>query len=297
MRITNHHGLPLAIVEAVRNDPYPHGKTGDISATQLISPPQLVALKRQHEEELEEDASERVWSLFGQSIHTILERSEPTAITETRLFAKCQGWTISGQADRIVMLDEEYQTIHIEDYKTTSVWSVIDGMKPEWADQLHVLQWLAAENGYDVRGLSIVALLRDWSRNKAKAGGGYPKAPIVTLTVEPKDLRVLECWISGQVALHKAARAAVNGKGIMLPCSPQQRWEQPAVFAVKMPGRKSAVKLHALESDARLHAAGLKGGYVEHRPGEPVRCTSYCPVAGFCPQRQAELAAALDLAA
>ena len=146
MRITNVHHLPLAIVEAVKNDPYPHGQTGDISATSLIAPPQLVALRRQHEEDLEEDAADRIWSLLGQSIHTILERAEPSAITEKRLFAHCAGWRISGQADRIVPLDPEYETVHIEDYKTTSVWSVIDGVKPEWADQLHVLQWLAAEN-------------------------------------------------------------------------------------------------------------------------------------------------------
>ena len=238
MRITNVHHLPLAIVEAVKNDPYPHGQTGDLSATQLIAPPQLVALKRQHEADLEEDAADRIWSLLGQSIHTILERAEPSAITERRLFAHCAGWRISGQADRIVPLDLEYETIHIEDYKTTSVWSVIDGVKPEWADQLHVLQWLAAENGYDVRGLSIVALLRDWSRNKAKDGGNYPQAPVVTLTVRPRPLQELHEWVTSRVERHQMARACLKGGIDPQPCTAEERWERPAVFAVRTPGRK-----------------------------------------------------------
>ena len=297
MRITNVHHLPLAIVEAVKNDPYPHGQTGDISATSLIAPPQLVALRRQHEADLEEDASDRIWSLLGQSIHTILERAEPSAITERRLFAHCAGWRISGQADRIVMLNQEHDTVCIEDYKTTSVWSVIDGVKPEWADQLHVLQWLAAENNYDVRGLSIVALLRDWSRNKAKDGGNYPQAPVITLTVRPRPLKDLHEWVTSLVERHQMARACLTGGIDPQPCTPEERWERPAVFAVRTPGRKTAVKLHTDQDQAEAHAGELKGGYVEHRPGEPVRCLYYCPVSGFCPQRQAELAAALDLAA
>ena len=297
MRITNVHQLPAAIVEAVKNDPYPHGKTGDISATQLISPPQLVALKRLHEDDLEEDAADRIWALFGQSIHTILERSEPSEITETRLFAKCGPWTISGQADRLVMLDPENETIRIEDYKITSAWSVLEGAKREWMEQLWVLQWLAAMNNYDVRSLAIIALLRDWSRSKALAGGSYPQAPVVTIHVPLTDPAVLDDWIRELVEAHLAARGALAHGKAPQPCTPEQRWQQPDIWAVHTPTRKSAVKLHDTPEAAHAHAAELKNAYVVQRPGTAVRCASYCPVAGFCPQRQAELAADLDLAA
>ena len=296
MRITNVHQLPAAIVEAVRNDPYPHGKTGDISATQLISPPQLVALKRLHEDDLEEDAADRIWALFGQSIHTILERSEPSAITECRLFGKRKHWTISGQADRIIALDEESKRVRIEDYKTTSAWSVLEGPKPEWVDQLHVLQWLAHQNGYQAEELAIIALLRDWSRGKALAGGGYPQAPVVTLRIPPLDIYHLNVWIGELVAAHMRAQDAVFSGRAPQPCTPEQRWQQPDIWAVHTPTRKSAVKLHDTPAAAHAHAAELKNAYVVQRPGTAVRCTSYCPVAGFCPQRQAELAADLDLA-
>ena len=55
-------------------------------------------------------------------------------------------------------------------------------------------------------------------------------------------------------------------------------------------GRKSAVKLHDSQNDAWQHAREIQNGYVEHRPGESVRCADYCPVARFCSQRQAQLA-------
>ena len=144
----NVHQLPAAIVEAVRNDPYPRERSWDFSATELVAPPQLVALKRLHEAELEEDAADRIWALFGQSVHTILERAEPTAVTETRLYGRWGTWNLSGQADRLVALDPQARRIRIEDYKTTSAWSVLERPKSEWIQQLHILQWLATQNDY-----------------------------------------------------------------------------------------------------------------------------------------------------
>ena len=71
--ITNKHGLPQSIVDAVANDPYVGG--GDISATKLIDAPQIMQLTRQHKDQITVDVSDRVWSLFGQAIHTMLERA------------------------------------------------------------------------------------------------------------------------------------------------------------------------------------------------------------------------------
>ena len=297
MRITNVHQLPAAIVEAVRNDPYPRERSWDFSATELIAPPQLIALKRRHEDDLEEDAADRIWALFGQSVHAILERAEPTALTEIRLYGRCGTWNLSGQVDRLVALDPQARRFRIEDYKTTSAWSVLEGPKPEWVAQLHILQWLAEQNGYPVGELAIIALLRDWSRGKALDGSPYPQAPVVTLRVPRADPAGLDAWISDRVQAHLAARAALAQGQDPAPCTAAERWERPPVFAVRVPGRKSAVKLHADPAAAWDQARELKNGYVEHRPGEPVRCTGYCPVAGWCPQRQAELTAALDLAA
>jgi len=120
---------------------------------------------------------------------------------------------------------------------------------------------------------------------------------VVTLAVRPRPLDALNFWVTMLVERHQLARACLQAKLDPQPCTPEERWERPAVFAVRTPGRKSAVKLYEDRDLAQAHADDLKGGYVEHRPGEPTRCLYYCPVAGFCPQRQAELAASLDLAA
>ncbi len=80
--------------------------------------------------------------------------------------------------------------------------------------------------------------------------------------------------------------------GATLPeCTPAERWAKPTIYAVRKPGRKTALRVLDTETAARELAAATPNGYVEIRPGESVRCADYCAVAEFCAQRRAELAA------
>lgn len=294
MHITNEAGLPEALVQAITNDPYPTGKTGDISATRLIDAPRIRCLTQRHAADITEDCSNRIWALLGQSVHTILERAhtvfEP-AIAERRLFAETDGWQVSGAFDRLGLLEGGV----LQDYKTTSVWSVIRGPKPEWENQLNVLAWLAARNKIKVSRLEIVAILRDWSRGKARAGGDYPSHQVKVLAVPLWDKARANAYITERVRLHQAAELLADDD---LPeCTALERWQGADVFAVKKPGRKSAVKLHDTAEAAAAHVAELGGAhYVEHRPGQSVRCLDYCPVAAFCNQWQAEQARTAEAA-
>ena len=55
-------------------------------------------------------------------------------------------------------------------------------------------------------------------------------------------------------------------------------------------GRKSAVKLHDNERDAAEQVRDSGKGYsVVKRPGEAVRCASYCSVAHGCPHFSGEV--------
>ena len=83
MQITNKAGLPQAFVDAVKADDYDPGES-DISVTSLIAPPRLVALRRANEAALTEDASERLWSLQGQIIHSLLERANVNDLVQER---------------------------------------------------------------------------------------------------------------------------------------------------------------------------------------------------------------------
>ena len=136
--ITNIHNLPDALVAAVRNDPYQGG--GDISVTKLIDAPQRRGLWARHKDDIEEDVSERIWSLLGQAVHHILERAETNALVEQRLFAEVGGTILSGQFDRL-----HFDTKTLSDYKVTTAFKA-EGSE-QWTRQLNVLRWLAYKNG------------------------------------------------------------------------------------------------------------------------------------------------------
>lgn len=282
MQVTNHANLPAAIVQAVVNDPYPHGKTGDISLTKLIGPPQIRVLERLYAEEIEEDAADRIWALLGQVTHGILERAESLAVTEQRLFADLEGWRISGQFDRLTVLPDG----SMQDYKLTSAWSVIDPEpKPEWVAQLNGLRWLAQVNGYPhITRLEIVAILRDWSRGKARQGGDYPTHPVKVVPVPLWSSEETETYLTERVHLHQLAdHCAATGRALP-QCSDAERWSKPTTYAVRKPARKTALRVFDDRAAADRLAAETPSGYVEVRPGESVRCADYCPVARFCQQ-------------
>ena len=103
MKITNRSNLPKVIERAVINDPY-DSSGSNISTTRLIAPPRIRVLEMRNWDLIEDDVSNRIFSLLGQSVHHILERSKlKVDLAERRLFYKddkiTNGWTFSGQFD------------------------------------------------------------------------------------------------------------------------------------------------------------------------------------------------------
>jgi hypothetical protein len=274
MIITNNLGLPEAIVAAILNDPYDGGKS-DITVTKLISPPRKVALETIHAKAITEDAADLLWALMGQSIHSILERAEVEAIAEKRLSIERQGWSISGKFDRLVVKDGLLQ-----DYKVVSVHAAKNGGKLEWGGQLNVLAQILRENGYPVRKLEAIAILRDWSKSQVSRNQDYPDKAAVKIGIPLWDECRCEEFIDERIRLHQAAR-------IKLPlCSPHERWQRPDVFAVMKSGRKTAVRLFDNEADANAYTEMTGSGLtIIRRPGTSIRCDGYCAAAPFCDQR------------
>lgn len=271
MILTNKSNLPQAIVDAVQNDPYSSGGA-DISVTQLIAPPRKVALEKTFSLEITEDAADRIWSLLGQSIHTILERANRVGIAERRLSMACEGWTISGGMD---LYDEDGVIV---DYKTTSAWSCKGGVKEEWVRQLNVYAEILRANGHPVKGLRVVAILRDWSKLEAARDAEYPQSQVSSLSVPLWTPEQAKHYIHERVILHRQAR-------VSLPeCSPEERWAKPTVYAVMKPGRKTAVRLFTDSTSAQAMAMGLKDHFVTERPGADTRCQFYCSASKFCSQ-------------
>lgn len=272
MNLTNIHDLPQALVDAVRNDPYKGG--GDISVTKLIDSPQRRVLLGKYKDSIVEDVSERIWSLLGQAVHTILERANKSDIVEERLFADVEGWSLSGQFDRMDLKNET-----LDDYKCTSTYKVMMSDMKEWERQLNVLRWLAIQNGYKVERLRIIAILRDWRKADAKRKQDYPQKPVATIDIAVWPIEKTYEYILDRIRLHQAAAS-----GTHIECNDEERWYEGTTYAVMKVGGKRAIRVFERKEDAESQVSD--GQYVEERRGGYRRCNEYCEVAQFCTQYQ-----------
>ena len=278
MKLTNKLNLPQPIVDAVANDGYSKGDA-DISVTELLLPPMLRALQVKHEADISEDVSDRIFSLLGQTVHGILERSEQTGIAERRLSIKVLGWIISGGMDRFVAKDGLLQ-----DYKLTTIYKTKGNNLPEeWVKQLNVYAEMLRQNGDKVEKLEIVAIYRDWSKSAAEREHDYPQRQVEVLSVPLIGSEEVLAFIKERVELH---RAASNGN--YLPCTKEERWAKDDCWALKAEGRKTAIKLYYDEEEVNLVKL-MKGQYWEKRDGVSTRCESYCPVRNFCNYYQTQI--------
>lgn len=281
MKLSNSYNLPQPLVDAIANDSY-NAPTDDrsISITTLFKPPRIVALERKHRDELTVDAIDSIWSLMGQSIHTILERANKSDVVEKRLGADFNGWYVNGQLDRFVM----NQGL-LMDWKTVSAWSIKASSKEDdWALQLNSYAWLLRRHGYEPKALQIVALIRDWHKREAERSIDYPQKQVEVIDIPMMPDAVIEAVIADRLELHSRAETDIPD------CTPADRWLKPPKFAVMKVGGKRAIKLFDSEPEAKAWAEANRKPketlFIDNRPGEAVRCKSYCAIgrAGLCAQ-------------
>ena len=295
MKITNRYGLPETIVNAVKDDEYSKGDSV-LSVTQLISPPRIVLLQDLNSDNLVVDVVDRVPALLGTAVHKIIEKGSkdlPGHIVEERLFAEINGWKISGAVD--LQIDNGDGTWEINDYKCTSVYSVMDE-KVEWVQQLNCYAFLSTlAHGRKITSLKIIAILRDWQRKQAEIKPDYPQSQVVSVEIPLWTIEEQGSFVHDRVKLHQQARKLVDNGEAPPYCTSQERRLRDETWALMKEGRKSAVKLYDNEEEAKRCAAELGGTSgithrVEHRTGNPVRCAgNYCMVANWCRQYQEEL--------
>ena len=293
MKFTNASNLPLAIERAVSNDPY-DSSGSDISTTRLIAPPRIRVLEKRNYDLLEEDVSDRIFSLLGQSVHHIIERAKTRKeLSEKRLFYKDEkitnGWTLSGAFD---LLNREG---HLTDFKVTSAWQVVHALKdgkPDWENQLNVLDFLCRKNPNElinyktkikVKRLSVMAILRDWSLFQTMKSDNYPKKQVAMIPIRRWTEDEQDNYIKERIKIHQNAE-----KVSKLPlCTATERWRKEDQFAVMKSGRKSALRLldtkqlalDYLKSQNMVEGVGCS---IVERKGEDVRCQHYCNVNKFC---------------
>ncbi len=274
MKLTNNYNLPEPLVSAIRNDPY--DRVGDISISGLIRSPRMRILEKRHDLDISEDASDQIWKLLGQSVHSILERADTTNhLAEERMVASVLGWKVSGKPD---LLGPDGI---LSDYKVTSVYSFLLGEKPEWEMQLNFYRWLYVQHGFKPKRLQIVAILRDWSRSRSKREPYYPQVPILRTDIPMWEIKRTEAEIEKLVTLHQ--RSELLPDDSLPECTADQRWARPTTYAVKKEGNKKAYRVFE-DSNKATALADQNGMVVETRPGENVRCEDYCLVNQWCNQ-------------
>lgn len=218
MKITNRYNLPDSIVRAVTNDLYSKGDC-DFSVTELLLPPQIYALRKKYANEIEEDVSDRIWSLLGQGMHAALERANLKGIAERRLVMEVGPYKISGGMD----LYEENGVL--TDYKMTSTFKIKTRDYDDYIFQLSAYAAILEYHGHVVNGIRVIAFLRDWmKRDVGKAG--YPECQVATIDLPRISMpKMLELMLARANAL-----AATDKQEMYRACSPNERWANPKSY-------------------------------------------------------------------
>jgi hypothetical protein len=158
--------------------------------------------------------------------------------------------------------------------------------KADWEQQLNMYAWLVEHvKKKPVKRLEIVAIIRDWSRREADVKQDYPEAPVKVIPIQLWDMKDREHFIKKRVHFHSNASLATEIGEDYAPCTPEEMWEKPTMYAVKKIGNKRATSVFHQEGDAIDKQAELGKDYaIEIRPGERTRCESFCMARDFCKQ-------------
>jgi hypothetical protein len=157
MKFTNNYNLPEGVYNAIVNHDYDKG-TCDYSVSELLMPPQMRRLFQLYHNDIVIDVSANIWSLFGTSVHYILDRdSNLVSVEQVLRFREQQLADIKTLLDdldagaikpgksvgemtrdiiaRIPPVDAMAQRIIKEVRYYLTVGGIIIGGKPDWYDK------------------------------------------------------------------------------------------------------------------------------------------------------------------
>lgn len=276
MKVTNKLNLPAAFVNAVSTTR--HNAAGCFSATTLNKGAKEIILSDRHFDEIEVDAADSVWAVWGTAVHALLESQPDNNFHEEYFKVPVSNSYVTGQVDSYDM-----ENGVINDWKTASVWKVQFNDFSDWRRQGLTYAYLLQQSGLEVKKCRFVALLKDHSKTKAKNDSSYPQSPvfIYEFDVTPEDMAETRDRILNKVLEIESAYKLDDDA--IEPCSAEERWADGEKWAVMKNGRKSAVKVFDNQLDADAMAGELGNShYVEHRPAISRKCGEYCNCKDFC---------------
>ena len=276
MKVTNRLNLPAAFVSASNTNR--HNAPGCFSATTLNKGAKEIILTDRHWDEITIDASDNVWAVFGTAVHALLESHKDNNFHEESFKVPVSNSYVTGTVDSY---DMEHATIF--DWKTASVWKIQFNDFADWRAQGLTYAYLMQQSGLEVKRCRFVALLKDFSKTKAKTDAGYPQSPvyIYEFEVTAEDMAETRDRILNKVLEIESAYEKNDNE--IEPCNQEERWADNEKFAVMKNGRKTAIKLFDNQADADAMAGELGNThYVEHRPAISRKCLDYCNCKDFC---------------
>lgn len=283
MRLTNRLGLPQPIVDAATRD---HEYTPKrYSVTQMLKGPREAILARRHSDEIEGDVADMAWTIFGSSMHLLLEQSQESAtqLKENYITADMpNGYVLSGIFD---LYDDATGTV--TDYKSATVWKAIYGEWDDYREQLLSYVWMLRQIGFNARRGEIVAILKDHSKAKARTERDYPDHPFYVIGWDFSDGELAEFGERIAAKFREIERCEALPDDDLPLCTPKERWAKPDQWAVMKQGNKKSSRNFDNELDAIRYAAKLQEDsgrkcHVEHRPGKDQKCLEYCDCRPFC---------------
>ncbi|MBO7715973.1 MAG: hypothetical protein J6S85_20580 [Methanobrevibacter sp.] len=276
MKVTNVLGLPQAFVDAVSVER--HNEKGCYSATTILHGACETILQERHYDEIEVDASDSIWAVFGSAVHSIFEKQNTGTEKEAFYSFPVSRSKVTGRVDSY---DPQTQTLH--DFKTASVWKIQFADFDDWYKQGMIYAWLMKKNGVEVKRCEFIALLKDHSKSKAKVDPNYPQLPtyIYRFDVTEKALEEIEKFIFDKVAELEKAELLADEE--LTPCSKEERWATEDKWAIMKAGRKTALKVCNTKEEAESLMETMGGTDIEFRQGESKKCSDYCTVCQFCP--------------
>lgn len=280
-KVTNRLKLPRAFVEAIQNDPYDPddgGQHSDYTITGLLKPPRMAELARTNE--VTEDAADRLYSLQGQIIHGILERSkqeleEQGFVVEKRFY---RSYIVDGKTFIVSAKVDVFDPVdaRLSDYKYTSVAAARKGLKDEHKWQVNFQAELVRSAGFVVDSADATVLMRDWSAERTFAG--YPASPAMVHNVPLLSTQEIDAFVVERIRLHEAAK-------VQLPqCTPEERWARSTFAVMKDTIAAKATRVFDSQAEAESFVKDKGTGLVVERPGASIRCMRYCPVRSICGQ-------------
>jgi hypothetical protein len=321
-RITNQADISLPLAVWLVTDNYDYiNEENYVSVTTLMKPlRQIILPSRVPIEKRELDVQDLIASSLGNAIHDAIEHSwltnyeralkllgypqqvidrvkinpspdqiqaDPNIIPvylEQRGFRDIDGYKIGGKFDLVA------EGI-VQDFKSTSVWTVVKGNRDEeYALQMSLYRWIDAAR--PVRRITedygiVNHIFTDWSKMAAR-NPDYPQRRVQSKNIPLLSLDETENWIRNRLAL---IRKYQNVAEEHIPeCTDEDLWRSEPQFKyysdpikAMTPGSRCTRNFPSL-SEANAFKAEKGKGVVITVPGEPKRC-GYCPAYEACTQK------------